>query len=80
MPHKCFNPVTSEMAMTFLSFSSESFQMGEMEINIALTFETLTASGNFYRRKMWGLQTFIYMEIMIEGTLLKPFPQHKVNA
>lgn len=35
------------MAMTFLSFSSESFQMGEMEINIALTFETSDCQWQF---------------------------------
>ena len=47
MPHKCFNPVTSEIAMTFLSFSSESFQMREMEINIALTFATCDCQWQF---------------------------------
>lgn len=47
MPHKCFNPVTSEMAVTFLSFSTKSLQMEEMEINSALTFETCDCQWRF---------------------------------
>lgn len=62
MPHKCFNPVTSEMAVTFLSFSTKSLQMGEMEINIALTFETCDCYGDFYRRKNAGSIKFYLYE------------------
>ncbi|XP_006727453.1 protocadherin-19-like [Leptonychotes weddellii] len=64
MPHKCFNPVTSEMAMTFRSFSSESFQMGEMEINTALTFETFAAQllvGTPEWRRMLNALTFKFL-------------------
>lgn len=61
MPHKCFNPVTSEMAMTFLSFSSESIQMGEMEINIALTFETCDCQWRFLKEKNGGGSVKFYL-------------------
>lgn len=80
MPHKCFNPVASEMAMTFLSFSSESFQMGEMEINITLTFETCDCQWHFLQEKNEESIKFYLYGDNDRGDSFKPFPQHKVNA
>lgn len=54
MPHKCFNPVTSEMAMTFFPSAPSHFRWEKWKLILLLPLKPVTASGDFYRREMQG--------------------------